>query len=248
MSPEYVRWNIRPGQKEIGVNEASKYWAVLAEASAYYKESGLRRSPRHLKKYLESALRVSEMVRGFPSPNSYDNALRFFCWGAIEGQFVKDYVATNIPGMKINPRLGSVSWFSVDYGWAGVNEINVVWTYRYAVALQRGVKPNKVLRDQLHNSAEAFVAANIRIPAKLALKRVSVVGAKQAKAYWLRTGDRRHKSYYQLVSGFHENSADDLDSMLLYRVLVEVDRRHRGWTYRTWEKPLYRRLAKARPA
>ncbi len=38
---------------------------------------------------------------------------------------------------------------------------------------------------------------------------------------------------------FNEKTQDDIDSILIYRVLVELERYSMGWNYDTWDKELY---------
>ena len=220
--------------------------AVLKELSHWFRSQGeANKTEDYLRPYLDSAWRVSAQVTGFPGDDQVDNALKLLCEGARESMFDLSFVQVNVPGMKIAGPL-KIRFFSLDYGWVGINHKNIKWTYAVAKHLQSGIKGSKQVRQFLSGKTLEWMENNVRIPADLKLKYVdpseSVLVKRQYNAWKLKAGKGKQPHKFKFDSDFRERTKDDLDSMLYYRVIVEADRKARGWEWGYWHEKLYMRL------
>jgi hypothetical protein len=85
----------------------------------------------------------------------------------------------------------------------------------------------------------------IHVPKSLRLKKLNLQEIKDTRYDYLdqvRRGvsPRRMKIYIV----YRERDDDDLDSMLLYRVIEEIDRKFRYWPWHNWDPRLYQQLEK----
>ncbi len=233
--------------KPVSTKEDRIKAAVLREMSAWFKKQGeTRKTEAYLRPYLEAAWRVSANVKDFPGNNRVENALKLFCQGAQESMFERNFVQTNIPGMRIAGPL-KIRYFSLDYGWVGLNHGNVKWTYAAARSIQDGVKKSHSLQEIVGKKTRDWMEANITIPKNIKLKRIDPSDVKVVKHQyekWKKSKEGRGKEpkYFVADTDFQEKTEDDLDSMLYYRVLVEVDRKARDWPWGYWHPKLYQRL------
>jgi hypothetical protein len=182
------------------------------------------------------------MISAFPSTDPQKNWLALFAYGSRESSYKKDFVQVNIPG-KAYPGLGSgktVNHFSIDYGWTGLNQINVRWAYLCAKALQEGKKlPPEVCRN-ITKETQLEIVKVFKIPKTLKLKRIDLRSARLARTSynWYLTQPISPERI-KINVPYQELTKDDLDSMLIYRALVEIDRRNRGWEWESWDGKLF---------
>lgn len=213
----------------------------------YYTRQGDRRYPNQIRPFMDSAIRVSRMIGGFPTEDPTTNAHAYVAWGAQEVGLKRNKVYINIPGDSY-ASVGAVRFFSLDYGWTGINSLNVRWTATTAICLQTGQEFPQWIRQQIQPQALAFMRANIRIPKKLKLKKIDPRWHGQVEYEWYRAQFfmNREKFKKTAVIPYREDTMDDLDSLLIYRVLTEIDRKYRKWPYKTWNKAIYARLGVVR--
>ena len=217
---------------------------ICSETEEYYHKKGIYKKTKELLPFLDSAIRVSKMYKGFPELTERDSAIKYFCWGAIESQFERNFVYVNIPGTNCPGIDKSVKRFSLDFGWAGINSLNTKWVYEIAESLRDNRPPSKNVLSGLHPKTFPFLKKNFRIPNSLPLKRIN--GTKLKKKYqndyaWFVKTKRKGK--YRPHIPYTEETDSDLDSILIYRAIIETDRMFRGWEWRTWDKPLHQKLA-----
>ena len=226
------------------------FFHLVTETCGWFSSGGIKRKPEKVQVYLASAYRVANMIDGFPGKDREENAVKYFCWGAIEGTYLPNYVNANIPGTKLGGGVKgrkelSINRFSIDFGWIGLNQENVTWTYQVAKLIQSGKPWPKDMRTYIHPKALKFYRENIHIPADMKLKAISLADIRESKTQWKRWNKAgKDPRKFSMAYHYKENSPDDLDSVLIYRILVEVDRKYRGWNHSTWHPELYAKLNK----
>lgn len=228
--------------------EEAAYWNLVAETTQYYMDQGYTRSPKTIATFLGSSMRVASMTSGFPAADLEERTLRLFSWGSRESGYRESFYQVNIPGKSYKglPAGVVVKAMSVDFGWSGLNEGNVNWTYRAALCVQNGEPFPKWINNMLAKDTQEFIRANLVIPQKFKLKKIDLESAKSAHRLYrsqLKKGISPEKM--KIWVDYKEKTPDELDSLLIYRWLVEVDRCKRGWKWRTWDADLYPRLKKA---
>jgi hypothetical protein len=225
------------------------YWNLVTETVQYYNEQGAMRSPKTVALFLGSAYRVAAMTSSFPAANQDERIIRLFSWGSGEGGFRDNFYQVNIPGKKY-PGLEAIGLrvksMSVDFGWSGLNESNVEWTYTVATCVQKGVAFPSWINAIIPKDVQVLISQNLVIPSTLKLKKIDLDTAKNAHGIYrdlLKKGVPPEKM--KVWVNYKEKSGDDLDSLLIYRWLVEAVRWQRGWRWKTWDKDLYPRLKRA---
>ena len=217
------------------------YWNILAKTADHYNSMGARRKLDTFKKYLDSSYRVANMFDDFPAADFVDRWTRNFAYGSVESGYMPNYVHVNIPGKSYPGIPGmTVKQFSVDYGLVGVNEINVEWAYTAASCIQNGEPIPKAWRDA-YGPGTIAQFRTVHIPPGLKLLRIDLNTAKQAKRAWqglVKKGVDPNRM--KIGVRYLENTDDWRDSVLIYRLLIEMDRRNRGWRWRSWDTDLYR--------
>ena len=212
---------------------------LTQETKKYYQEQGAKRNIDWLNAYFQSSVRVSKIFKNFPAKDNIDRILKFYSYRGSESRFRLNYAVANIPGAKYSN--GKVKRFSVDFGSAGLNQDNVTWTYEMAFAIQNDLPlPETNISKRL-----ARELRKLKIPKNLKLKQIdlSVVSkAKKEYLYYVKKGVNLNKISNRIKIEYKEETSDELDSILIYRILVELDRIDRGWEYETWDHELYDRL------
>lgn len=224
--------------KELSRKETRFVNAVATETRTYMKTEGYYVDKYDLIVFTKSSYRVANMFPSFPSTDKSDRVKKFMSWGGQESVWKPNYVAINIPGAKY--ATGRVKRFSVDFDWTGINSENLKWTYELATAIQqRRPLPkgtNKTLRVMLQD---------VRIPKDLKLKRIdysSVVEAKKQYRVLNAMYRDKNKIAEKITIAYSSTTEDDVDSMLIYRILVEMDRQARGWEQGAYHDRLYSHL------
>lgn len=176
-----------------------------------------------------SAYRVADMFPMYPAKHNLDRMLQFFELGHFESDWEKDFAIANIPGAKYSN--GKVKRFSVDFSWAGVNQMHINWTYKVAKAIQQG----KPLPRKYTTKKFRKLIKGAKIPKGVKLKKINLIHVTHARNEWkrmLKEGMSPNDIQKKLkISGYKERTQDDIDSSLIYRVIVEIDRVSRGWPY-----------------
>ncbi len=178
------------------------------------------------------------MFPTYPSTSAEDRVKKFMSWGAQESVWQPNFVAINIPGAKYSN--GRVKFFSVDYDWPGINSENTEWAYQIASSVQQKRKLPRGLHPR-------FVKAlkDVRIPSNIKLKHIDPRLAAEAKKEWLRlvrSGVNVNRIASKIKVPYESTTEDDVDSMLIYRVLIEMDRHVRGWKEGSQRRDLYEHL------
>ncbi len=142
----------------------------------------------------------------------------------------------NIPGLKIKRYNQRIKNFTVDYGVAQINEINIVWTYEICKILREPIslKRNKKLvsagyKYGVHRNLISDLL-NKQIP-PIKLKKIEPL-QKEAYLDYLRIKNKNWKVILKELNekySYQELTINDIESSILYRILVEKDREARGW-------------------
>jgi hypothetical protein len=227
------------------IKETPLFKELVAHTMKNFKAAGVRRDPKQIAAFLASSFRVADMSEDFPDNDRIERALKNFCYGSIESGYRRNYYSANIPGRPYPGVAGKVVRYSMDMGWVGLNEINLTWTYQAAAAL-RDEKPFPLLvRQSVPKETLDHMRETIHVPKSLRLKKLNLQEIKDTRYDYLdqvRRGvsPRRMKIYIV----YRERDDDDLDSMLLYRVIEEIDRKFRYWPWHNWDPRLYQQLEK----
>lgn len=226
------------------------YWKILTATVDHYIQFGRRLRPERFKPYLDSSFRVAEYVKDWPVPDRTQRAMRYFGYGAAECGFHRDYYNVNVPGQVVRvPHKVTIKTFSIDYGWTGICHqrafSNTEWAYQVALALQTG-QFTPALEKSLHPVALARLKRSVHIPPTLKLKKIDVSGFKAAEAEWKwqkSQGVSPYKMKFDIK--YRERTPDDIDSVLLYRIIIDIDRQARGWPWGQWKQSFLEELKKA---
>ena len=225
---------------------------VAKQTSAYYKQWGIKRSYTKFIPFITSSVKVSKIFPTYLDGLSQkERILSLYCMGASESYLKRNYVNVNVPGYHYAS--GKVRFFSLDYGWAGLNDDEVDNTYRIAKILQdkRGFKFSRLHPSPLWFPNRQFIndMDGVVIPNNINLYKISLKQSADARTLY-RQYKKEKKSpveIYRLIKptvSFSESGQDQLDSLLIYRTLVEIDRADRGWSYNNRDKELYKWLLK----
>ncbi len=147
----------------------------------------------------------------------------------------------NVPGVYLPNDKKTIKRFSLDYTPIGVNEQNIRWSYEVAKALQmengkRKTKELKHLRVK-YNLNKKFIdsISTAQIPAGVNLLKID-----DSKRSWvvleykrmLKAGIRPlqiKKALERQLNGKKDHTYNEIESFMVYRVLIEEDRYFRGW-------------------
>jgi hypothetical protein len=219
---------------------------LQADTNNFYEKSVQRISKhygREVRPYMNASYHVAKMWRGWPASSFHERAARNIGWGGMESEFRADYVHYNIPGKPYPGLKGlKVKKFSVDYGWSGLNEHNVDSAYVIARAIQnnRSLSKQEMYRLGFHPRTIKELPKYLTIPQSLSLYRIDVSTAADAKKQYVKqvragVGPKKIK----ISIPYSEPTQDAIDSLLLYRTIVEFDRYIRGWPYQSWNSDAY---------
>lgn len=227
------------GAADFNKTETAFTKNIVNETYLYMHNNGTYGLNKHdMLVFAKSSYRVAKMFPSYPSTSIEDRVKKFMSWGAQESQWHPNYVCVNVPGAKY--ATGKVKFFSVDYDWTGINSKNTKWAYYLALTIQQ----RKPLLKELHPEFRRMLA-DVRIPKKLKLKWIDPQLERDAAGQWkylLRKGVAKDKIASRIRLEYVSNTEDDVDSMLIYRVLIEMDRAARGWKEGANRADLYRHL------
>ncbi len=212
---------------------------IATETSAYYLSHGVKRKAEVFKPFANSSIRVAKMFPMYPAVDTTDRAIRLYCKGGKESMFKKNYINVNIPGMKYSS--GKVKYFSLDYDWVGLNEINVVHTYAIAKAIQE----NRRLPKRSGNRDFRELLAEVNIPEHITLYKIDLLCAHKARKEWIsykRLGYTPRQMYDLIEVEYESRTRDQLDSALIYRLIVDLERYTLNWEYEYMDEGLYKWL------
>lgn len=208
---------------------------LTEQLSLYYKKLGYDRDPKEFRPFMFSAIRVAKMFPMYSDEGEQDRMLRLFALGGLESFWKENFIIINVPGA--NYSNGRVKRVSVDFSAWGLNESNVEWTYAVAKHLQETGKIPKKVKGWYSYPEFAELLRGAKIPKEIKLRRIDLKVAKDYKKDYynlkprFRDQEKLRKIMTQRAPLWLENTQDDIDSALIYRVLVELDRKARGWNY-----------------
>lgn len=210
--------------------------SLAKETSLYYKQrEGVNRNPNDFRPFLYSAARVAKMFPMYPAKGHYDRMLRLFELGGLESFWTKNFIIINIPGAKYSN--GIVKRVSVDFSAWGVNEDSINWTYEVASRIQKGKSIPAHIGDAYFTKNFRKMIKDIRIPKDLKLRKIDLSVAEKFKndyytqKRFYRDAEALRRVMEDRAPVWEENTQDDIDSTLIYRVLEELDRKSRNWSY-----------------
>lgn len=215
----------------------------------YYKTTGSHygdiddpiafRKWRSFRPFATSAIRVGSIFKSVLPEDRL--ILKLHTLGGVESLYKMGFVNVNVPGMKYAS--GKVKFFSLDYTAYGLNDRNVKRTYEIARMRQLGEKLTRK-----HGNKEFIRLMNsVRIPKNIKLKKIDTspsIKAKQKYDYLTRIGKTPKEIYGLITIDYTEDTQDDLDSALIYRAIIELERYTLGWKYNITDEELYSWLRK----
>lgn len=204
----------------------------------YYREQGVNRGASYYRPFLYSASRVAGYFPMFPAETAQERMIEFLSYSGTESEFKLGLSHINVPGARYFNGTRKVKFYSVDFGHAGLSEQNVKWTYIAAKAIQ----DKKPIPTNIGNRRFRKMLKNAKIPKEINLMKIDLTPAiesrKEYKVY--KTIGMDPETIRKTIQiPFDEKTQDDIDSILIYRVLVELERYSMGWNYDTWDKELY---------
>jgi hypothetical protein len=235
---------IAEGDACSNYRENAIYWEITSKTVQYFSDNGIKRTVKGVRLFLDSAWRVAKMDDNFPSENFDIRWTQLFGYGGKESGYIPNYVHVNIPGVKYDclPKGKSVKKESIDWGWTGLNDDNVEWTYILAKSIQDGIPVSADFRTkyQISQTTQDELRATLHIPKRLKLKKIDLSISKQVKKSWERQVKKGvAPSKIRVSVPYRESTPDDKDSMLIYRIMVEVARKNVHWNYKTWDNDIY---------
>lgn len=208
----------------------------------YYNNHGVTRKSKEFRPYVWSSLKVARMFPMYPAKNEWDRTLKFISFGAKETDFyTKNNIIVNVPGEQFGKL--KVRHFTVDFGWAGVNSQNIGRSYRIAKCIQDKKEiPSSLLVDrELRN--ELYKYAYIPKDIKLVVPSDWIL-TNSYKQY--RKMIREGYSVKQIKNKLRyipkEPNSNEIDSILIYRVIIELERKYNNLSYETYHKNMYNYL------
>ncbi len=212
-------------------------WQMCKETSLYYSQFGNKRNWNEYRQFMYSAARVAKMFPIYPAKDEQDRTLQFFEFGGVESMWTQDTVVVNVPGAKYSN--GQVKRVSVDVSWVGLNEDSIEWTYRVAKAIQnkKPIPKHCKINDWYANKEFIELMKNVYIPKGIKLKKIdkNVITLAKEEYKILKKKIRNPNILRETLAGtdfgYSESTQDELDSVLIYRVIEELDRKSRGWKY-----------------
>lgn len=205
-------------------------WELCQETENYYNKYNVDRDWNEYRIFMYSAYRVSKMFPMYPAKNDLDRMLLFYELGQHETMWRKNFAVANVPKAKYKGGEMNVKNFSIDYTAWGLNEGNVEWTYETARRIQAGKPVQRGLPRKTRDELNRVV-----IPKDLKLNRIDLSISKRAKEKYkklLSLGYMPNKIRKSIkIKSYKEYTQDQIDSALIYRIIVEIDRRNRGWPW-----------------
>lgn len=225
------------GQESSSVITQELRWNLCKETALHYKQWGFKREWNEFRPFIFSAARVQKMFPMYPAKSDHDRMLIFYELGGLESFWEQNFMSVNIPGAQYSN--GKVKKVSVDFTWIGLNEGTINWTYYVALAIQRGEYiPNHVPgTDWWAPKGFEETLKGAKIPKNLKLRKIDLKLAEEAKAVYykykktIKDPNKLRKVVNSNLPPFEENTQDQIDSALIYRVIEELDRKCRNWPY-----------------
>lgn len=208
---------------------------LTEQLSLYYKKLGYFRDPKEFRPFMFSAIRVAKMFPMYSDEGEQDRMLRLFALGGLESFWKENFIVLNVPGA--NYSNGKVKRVSVDFSAWGLNETNVEWTYAVAKQLQENGKIPKRVKGWFSYPEFRELMRGAKIPKEIKLRKIDLgIANAYKKDYYIlkpkyKNQEKLRKVMVSRAPVWLENTQDDIDSTLIYRVLVELDRKARGWKY-----------------
>lgn len=146
--------------------------------------------------------------------------------------------AVNVPGVYLKRYDKTIVTLSMDYGFIGVNNQSLSWTYQVTKALQIQDRQRKIhVLNQLRRKYylnKKFIESiySVSIPQTLQVRYIDPSieylhrDYKEISNLPPLTVRRILNAKYQ----FPEQSYNEIESIIIFRVLEELDRQYRGWS------------------
>lgn len=213
------------------------------EIRDYYAYDGDKRPATTYRPFLWSASRAAKWFPVYPADSDIDRVLKLLTYGANETHYNLGVAEANVPGVKIKgPK--RIKYFSIDVMWTGMNESNLAWTYEVARLLQAG----KPIPKSIGTKAFRNALKGCHVPKDIKLTHIDMGPIAEARKDWIkytRQGIAPNKIRKLIKIDITEENQDDIDSALIYRILVELDRYYRGWDINTYDKELHKNLSES---
>lgn len=221
--------------------------SLVASKDNFYSEALAKISKaerRDVRPYLNAAWHVSKMWHGkFPDPDFNQKVAVLMGFMGKETDFEPNTLNFNIPGIYLRGLHGrKVRRFSVDYGVAGLNEINIENTYTVAKAIQSGrnITSKELKRMGLSPNLMVELKKRLTIPQSMSLFKIDIATAIEARRqYDLQKKSHIRPKKIKIDIPYLEDTQDKVDSVLLYRTIEELDRRLRGWPSQAYDSEAY---------
>lgn len=221
---------------------------LVIETKNFYTNRGVKRKETELRKIMTASYITATIFKNYPALSIQERMAKFSCYSAQEQGSRLNCVEFNIPGTTMGNSGRTIKRFSLDFGHSGLNDMNVKWTYAIASVLQNydGESKRRLLRKLKikYNINDRLIRElqDIKIPKDIKLKRIDYSLHRIARLqynYLKSNGVSPNKMRKILKVNYSENTQDEVTSLMIYRVLVELDRYSRGWSVDVYEKDLY---------
>lgn len=208
------------GRQEIKIVEVPRERSIeevkvlMAYTATRYAEKNWNKvTSIDIKHMVDASFMCAESFPEFGYDTLVERAVSMMCFGYAETGWTANNVSYNLPGYTPGVRR-----FSVDVWWSGINELHFSRKYDIrgkALKLQLTGKVPKSIKLMWPPSAKQF-------------KQAHEDYGRQKKA-----GVRpKHMKFSVKVD---ESGYDAFASALIYRVIVEMERRELGWEWRYWD-------------
>ncbi len=219
----------------------------------YYSNIGHLKNSKTLGSVYKASYLCAKLFTKYPASSIEDRSIKFFCFPAQEVDFRRNHTEFNIPGVYLRGQHRYINHFSVDFGISGLNQINVKWTYEVAKILQmkqgnrRDIKLVNTFTEYGLNKSFICDLAKIQIPKSIGLKKIDISRIKEWNREYLNLREKGCTPLQirsMLKSNYTELTQSDIDSLMIYRILVEMERMELGFKYDGYNHTLYNRLSK----
>ncbi len=237
--------------------EAKNYHDIATRTQHYYVKHGTRVQLDVLSEVMNSSKITAKIFYKYPAKNLEDRTNKFFCFPAREVDFKLSHIEYNVPGVYLKRYDKTIQKFSIDIGISGLNQENVEWTEAVASWLQEEPSIDRtamlvtVLGYYGLNKDMIKEISYVRIPEDIKLKQIDVKTLSADARHRYNALKKNHRltplKIRKVLSsknpGYYENTQDDITSLMIYRILVELERKSFGWSYQTYDKNLYSYLS-----
>lgn len=207
----------------------------------YLRYNKSSRKKEEFAPYMDSAFRVAKMMPIYPARDEVDRAIKLFSFGKKETDYYQyNNVVFNVPGAYYG-RL-KVREFSVDFSWVQNNSENINRYYEVAKAIQ-DLRPipkrlifNRALAQDLYEYCYIPQSVYLQKP-PMEIVRKSLDEYRFMKNFGYSPNEIR--SILKKKYRYYETTGDQLDSDLIIRTLIELERCYNDKYYGEYDKKFY---------